>query len=370
VSTDPVPPETWAITSRSVGSRRVEASIDDIPVWVESDKLPLADATEAWATAFCLPAARAAVRLQVDHPVDPTWRAAANANVATTASWWGGTPTLELDVPDPTTARFRRRGPRQRRGHERVHRSTGRALCFAGGVDSFFSLLRDRHGPSHLLYIVGFEVDVDDTPRAERVIDLVKQVAKDRRLTPIIVRTNLRRHPRFASISWEQSHGAALAAISHLLSPTVGTVIIPPSFAAERLIPWGSRPDLDPRWSVPGRTEVEHGDATELRIDRVRAIADHPLVHRHLRVCTQNIGDDMNCGRCERCVRTMTALATVGVLDECLTFPSRADLASRIDALGTIPAGLTPAWTDLLGAGLLPDERRAVEALIERTSTR
>jgi hypothetical protein len=368
VSADVEAQETWAITSRNVGSRRVEAIVDGSPVFVESDKIVLADAPEAWVTAFSLPAARAEVRLQVDGAVDPTWRAAANANVATTSTWWGGAPRLELDTPDRRPSR--RMGRVRPRGGRRRHpsgRATGRALCFTGGVDSFFTLLRDRHGPTHLLYVIGFDVDLADEARAARVADLVRQVAKARRMVPVIVRTDLRHHPRFGSIAWEQTHGAALAAIGQLLAPSIGAIIIPPSFAADRLIPWGSRPDLDPRWSVPGRTEVEHGDATERRIDRVRAIAADPLVQRHLRVCWQNLGTELNCGRCEKCVRTMVMLAGVGVLDDCATFPSRADLPDRIDALDPVPMGLVPMWRDVL-QGLDAREQASVEALVARSS--
>ena len=75
------PAETWTITSRNVGSRRVEAVVDGVAVSVTSDKLPLADVPEAWVTAFSLPAARAEARLAVDRPVDPTWRAAADAKI-------------------------------------------------------------------------------------------------------------------------------------------------------------------------------------------------------------------------------------------------------------------------------------------------
>jgi hypothetical protein len=366
------PAETWTITSRNAGSRRVEAVVDGVAVTVTSDKLPLADVPEAWITAFSLAAARAEARLAVDRTVDPTWRAAADANVATTSGWWGGAPHLALDAPEPADrAAWRRRiRPRPKRGHPKSNRSTGRALCFTGGVDSFFSLLRDRHGPSHLLYVVGFDVDLDDTERADRVVALVHEVARARRLTPLIVRTDLRAHPRFASISWEQTHGAAIAAIGLLLSPSIGAVTIPPSYASDRLIPWGSRPDLDPRWSVPGRTEIEHGDATERRLDRVAAIAHDPLAQQHLRVCWQNDGSALNCGRCEKCLRTMAMLAGVGVLDDCRTFPPRSELPERLAALDGLSAGHVPMWQDLLAIELRAEERAAVEALIERSSAR
>jgi hypothetical protein len=346
---------SWRIEGRRVSPQRVEAVVDGVPVWAACDDIALADRPEAWGTAFALPAARAGVGLRFDRPVDGTWARGAQRNVALAASWWGG-------AAEPAWAARGHRTPAVLRRLRRP--AAGRAVCFTGGVDSFFSLLGDQHQPTHLLYVVGFDVGLDDTRRIAEVTELVRTGAAARGLQAAIVLTDLREHPRFASISWEHTHGAALAAVGHLLSGTIGTLVIPPSYAADRLVPWGSRPDLDPGWSVPGRLQVEHGDAAGRRLDRVRAIAHDPLVHRHLRVCWQNVGTDLNCGRCEKCVRTMAMLAGTGELDRCETFPGRADLPDRIRQLGTVPDGLVPLWTDLLATDLQPAEQRSIEGLL------
>ena len=91
-------------------------------------------------------------------------------------------------------------------------------------------------------------------------------------------------------------------------------------------------------------------------------------MHRHLRVCWQNVGTDLNCGRCEKCVRTMAMLAGAGVLDRCETFPDRVDLPDRIGQLGSVPSGIVPLWEDLLDSGLDPGEVEAIAALLERSS--
>lgn len=343
----------WPIKARTATASLVCATIDGTDVTVACDDAPLRSSPEAWATAFALPAARAGATLVLDGPVDRRWARGAAANVAAAASWWGGDPTLRLEAR------------RRRRGLGRP--APGRALCFTGGVDSFFSLLGGAHRPSHLLYVVGFDVPLDDEPRVEAVEALVHDVARARGLRPVIVRTDLLAHPRFSSISWEHTHGAAIAAVAQLLAPEIGTVVIPPSYATSRLLPWGSRPDTDPRWSVPGRTAIEHGDATGRRIDRVRAIADHPLVHRHLRVCWANVAGHLNCGRCEKCVRTMVMLAAAHRLADCATFPTRDHLAEAIDGLDPLPVGLVPLWQDLLPMDLGSDVRPAVDRLLARS---
>jgi hypothetical protein len=349
---------------------RLEVRVAGEPVRVWSDDVVLADRVEAWATAFCLPAARAGATLVLPTEPDPSWVEGAGTNVALAARWWGGSTELAVEaggaaVGDGGGRRRRRAGGG--RSWARLFAGPGTALCFTGGVDSFFSLLRGDHHPTHLLFVLGFDVDLDDAWRVARTEASVREVARELDLAPIVVRTDLRHHPRFAEVSWEHTHGAALAAVGHLLSTAIATLVVPPSYHADRLVPWGSRPDLDPGWSVPRRLAVVHGDASGRRLDRVLAIADHPLVHRHLRVCWQNVPGELNCGRCEKCVRTMAMLAIADALDAVETLPARADLPGAIDGLPPLPAGIVPLWQDLLDAGLLADERGAVERLLARS---
>ena len=53
---------------------------------------------------------------------------------------------------------------------------------------------------------------------------------------------------------------------------------------------------------------------------------------KNLRVCTGSEGP-LNCGRCEKCIRTKTALLAIGVLDEAESFR---DKEVTVDLLSTI----------------------------------
>lgn len=334
---------------------------ETVQAW--SSDVALHDAPEAWPTAFCLPAARNGVALAVPLPVAPAWRTGAEANVAMTSSWWGGDDQLSLVEPGLRWPR-----PRRRRLGQPEPQAPGRALCFTGGVDSFFSLLSSGHAPTHLLFVVGYDVDLDDAERVSASVAAVRDVAAELGVAALIVSTDLRTHPNFASISWEHTHGAALATIGHLLHRTIGALVIPPSYAASRLVPWGSRPDLDANWGVPGRLDVVHGDASGRRIDRLRAIASHPLVHRHLRVCWHNVAGTLNCGVCEKCVRTMVMLAGADQLQHCATFPDRAALPGALDRIPRLDEHIVPVWTDLVDLGLRADERASFQALLTRST--
>ena len=63
---------------------------------------------------------------------------------------------------------------------------------------------------------------------------------------------------------------------------------------------------------------------------------------RHLRVCWQNPDNAYNCGRCEKCFRTMLDLWVVGALDRCDTLPHQFD--EQALALLKIPAHLVSFW--------------------------
>lgn len=321
------------------------------------DLAPLDDEAEIWGTMFSLPAARVGATLRLPGPVDPSWRAGVQANVAQAAGWWGGEAVLDLDAAT-------------RPGGEGLpsRRSPGRALCFTGGVDSFFSLLCGDHRPTHLLFVAGFDLAVSDAGRAASVLAAVEDVAAAVGAEPLVVVSDLRTHPVFSALSWEQTHGAAIAGVGHALHRTIGTLVVAPSYARSRLVPWGSRPDLDVRWSVPGRLDVVHGDASGRRLDRVLAIAAHPLVQRHLRVCWQNVEGDLNCGRCEKCVRTMVMLAGADQLQHCATFPDRSELPGRMAVLPAVAPGHGVMWSDLVDLDLRPDEHTALRALLARSS--
>ena len=356
---------TWAIQRSAAEAGTVAIDIEGRKVWMSSDDAALEHVPEAWVTAFCIPASQWGTGFVLDEPVDAEWRAGAAANVAVTAAWWGGDPVLHLDAPEPLQHRRHRSG-----AHPPLTQSSGRGLCFTGGVDSFYSLLAGDHRPTHLVFVLGFDVNLEDVATSSATTAAVHAVAEGLGIEAVVVRTNLRTDRVFASTDWEHTHGAALAATGHLLHRTIGTLVIPPSYTTSRLVPWGSRPDIDHRWSLPGRLQIEHGNASGRRIDRVQAIASHPLVHEHLRVCWQNEDGQLNCGHCEKCLRTMIMLAAFDQLQHCRTFPDRAALPVALNELESLDRGHMPMWRDLEGLPLRAAERIALDALLARSDGR
>lgn len=316
-----------------------------------------ADRVEAVLTAFVPAALSAGAELRTERPVDRGWLDGVDRASALMASWWDHAPTAPVAAPAARPG-----GADQQ--------AAGVGLCFTGGVDSFWALLRGGHDPTHLVYVVGYDVEADDTDRVEDQVAAVRAVAEAKGLTPVFARTDLRDHPHAAAVSWEYLHGAALAAVGLLLADDIGRLVIPPSYASGRLVPWGSQPDLDPLWTLPGVVEVEHSATALSRLARVQAIGHDPLVHQHLRVCWEHLAPGANCGRCEKCVRTMVMLTTVGELGACRTFGDVVDLPELIRRVTPLPERHTVMWCDLLAEPLSDDVRTAiVEALGPLPST-
>ncbi|GAA1729406.1 hypothetical protein [Microcella frigidaquae] len=210
-------------------------------------------------------------------------------------------------------------------------RSAGGVGCFfSGGVDSYFSALQHLNEVSHLIFVHGFDIEIADEALAAKAISEARSAAAELDRELIVVRTNVRALSE-PHVAWGDCyHGAALAAVAHLLGNDLGRVIVPASYHVSDLFPWGSHPDLDPWWSSSRLTLVHHGEEFT-RPQKVAAIATSPVAMAHLRVCWENQGGRYNCGQCEKCVRTMINLRAAGALERCATLPNTIDIAGVRD---------------------------------------
>ena len=220
---------------------------------------------EAVGSAFLFAAAAASRDLALPDPVDPRWRAGAGEAAALARRWWG------WRIPAV-------RGPEGVAGPP----GQGVALCFTGGIDSFYSLLRADERPTELVFAVGYDVPLEDHVRRDALLPHLRAVADGVSLPLTVVETDLRRHPLFAAASWERTHGGAMAALGHLTG--VATLQISASATPGTEWPWGSHPDLDGLWSST-RTTIRHVGFGPTRFAKAAAVATSPLVRQHLKVC-------------------------------------------------------------------------------------
>ncbi len=200
----------------------------------------------------------------------------------------------------------------------------GVAAFFTGGVDSWYTLLKHFDEITHLIFVHGFDVRLDDLPLRKKVSATIQGVAAGLQKPLVEVETNLRTITD-QYVEWDYYHGGGLASVALLLSPRFRKVYIPGTHSYAALLPLGSHPMLDPLWSTE-ETEIVHDGCEAPRVHKVARIASSDLALRTLRVCWENRGGAYNCGQCEKCLRTMVALRVVGALERCTTFDRPLDL--------------------------------------------
>ncbi len=280
------------------GDGRVEV------VWIEVPPrlAPEEPGGDAWAAAFAPLAVSLGEPLRIAASVDSTLV----ANLGRVMEiWHGWDPSLEPVSVECDALASRPGGDAD-------------AAFFSGGVDSLFTLLRERGGLpagdhvdiTHLVTVHGFDIPVGARKAFGRLERRHGRFAETRGLTLVPVATNLR-DTRWAEADWATlAHGAGFAAVAHVLATRLRSVRLAASSGFRDLRPWGSHPHTDPLFSS-SRLRLVH-DAPEVRrIDKLATIARSPEALAVLRVCWRS-RSDANCGRCVKCLRTLAGLELLG----------------------------------------------------------
>jgi hypothetical protein len=202
---------------------------------------------------------------------------------------------------------------------------TGISSSFSGGVDSFYTFLKHRRGIdkiTHLVVVDGFDIDLRNKALWKVTVRNVEEVGDAEGVQVIKARTNIKELIE-PMISWEDSCGGGLAAVSMCLRGGIRMLYLPGGFSAEQQYPGGTTLMTDHLWSTEKFKSV-HDGAEARRVDKViNLVGDSPLALRHLRVCHDNLAGIYNCGECDKCFRTMVSLTITGTLDQSETFPRK-----------------------------------------------
>jgi len=233
--------------------------------------------------------------------------------------------------------------------------SGGRSLFFSAGVDSSYSLLKHRHEIDRLILVHGFDIPLEDQAFFDQVRAVAEEVAAAFGKRLIVARTNLRKQPECCN--WELRHGAALASVAHALAPNHSAVYVASSHPYRDIGIWGSSPILDPLWSSES-VEIVHDGADLGRVEKLRSLSEHPELIRRLRVCWQNSGR-YNCGRCQKCLRTMIVLSAFHSLQHAPFGTSSVDPAEvrRLE----LTDDTVLYWRELLNLDVPQELRAAIE---------
>jgi hypothetical protein len=277
--------------------KRVEALVGGEVVWVAADvalELPV----DAIVAAFLLPAWTRGATLVLDGAVSEPLRSNLPQVAMLLREWWGACGPIPIEPAGIAPPHSGVLAPTAR----------GTGLMFSGGVDSFYSLLRGTVAPDALVFVDGFDIPLADLARRNAAYGGVRAVADALGVRAIRVATNLREHALFRSVLWARTHGGAMAAVGHALRQHLSHLVVSSSDAyVDDQGGYGSHFRLDPLWSSD-RLAILFEGPTHRRSQKLLAIAGESLVRQHLRVCFARHGAALNCGHCEKCIRTQLTL--------------------------------------------------------------
>lgn len=228
---------------------------------------------------------------------------------------------------------------------------------FSGGVDSWFGVLTALEDDPKTPPLTHLVFSRDFFPMERWSPQVVKERAEATR------RAAAPTGCRFIEVGTNQKRdfgGPQLTAMALALG--FRQMLIPSGVMRGELIPGGTHPVLDYRFSSE-RTEIVHyGDAD--RLTKTARVAKSRDVLKTLFVC--RVKDERltqeNCCRCEKCVRTMIGLHVAGALENALTFPL------PLDPVAVARLQIRPSrrhqWLEMLHAlGTVPEDRRLATAM-------
>jgi len=257
------------------------------------------------------------VDLVLDGPVCPTALAGARAANHLAAEWFGD-PVITIEA---TAALDTPAVPQ---------RSMGRGLLFTRGVDSTAVLLTMEaagHAPTHLI-----SMDWVDPPYAgdtQASVWRATAAAAAERDLPLVRITTDARHLLDPLVEWERAFVPVLAGPSLALAGILRSVGVSSTYAVGNPDAYGSHEALDPLWSSAAVAIEHRTDVPGDRTARAAVVLGDRWALRWLQVCWEH-PEEGNCGRCRKCLRTMSELWVAGA-DEADLAAFRAPL--RTDAV-------------------------------------
>lgn len=288
-------------------STTIEVDEKRYDVWYSSKQGPIADGVESFLAACIVPAMGLGYAVKAPAPVSGRLLNGIAHFQNTMHEWF---PEL-LPVPILAEAKA-----------TTTVRAAGVGSFFSCGVDACYSMLKHYDEITQAVLIHGFDFPATHALSCETVSQMAEKATRKLKKPLLEVSTNIREFGRHKADWLKTYHGSILASVALLLSPQLGTMYLPSTYPTTDLFPWGSHPDIDPLWSTEG-IDIVHDGCEASRTQKVARIAQSDVAMSVLRVCGTEFktrGTAFNCGKCEKCIRTMVDLRIAGALERTTTF--------------------------------------------------
>jgi hypothetical protein len=254
-------------------------------------------------------------RLKIDGAVTSRLGDGVRSAMAVIAEQWPAHQPVALDIT-----------------HGRGSRAPGdreAAVCFSGGVDALAAVqanvsttpvgASERYASALFVFGLNTFDFVEGMPSAERLVAHELHAARlaafveSLGMTLLRCSTNLRSlFPSFDAW-WEVASTSYLAAVGHLMRPRIASLAMG-SAGRGSVVGVSPHPLIDALHATDALS-VHGAQAMMTRLEKVRRLTVWPDGLAVLRVCLLidlPDGGRLNCGTCEKCVRTMLELIAIG----------------------------------------------------------
>ncbi|MCP4140513.1 MAG: hypothetical protein GY755_09520 [Chloroflexi bacterium] len=207
---------------------------------------------------------------------------------------------------------------------------TGVGTTFSGGIDSLYTIW--KHLPqnqistdfqvTHGIFIRGFDILHTENNHYMQLFNQFKKQTATTGIELIELDTNMLSiaHQR---MNLSYLYGPFIISTGLALSGLLQRFYVPSSWDYYTLhhTTHGSDPLLDGFLSTDSIEIIHHG-STSRRVEKVEELANWEIAQKLLWVCLDAKFKEhsWNCSRCEKCVRTMIPLYTLGVMEKYIQF--------------------------------------------------
>lgn len=236
-----------------------------------------------------------------------------------------------------------------------------KAMLFSGGVDAISAYIRHAKDKLSLISIRGADIALEDDERWNDLLEYNRSQKYLSENSKYNISSNLRTFYTYKlekelNLKWwgQVQHGMALlgvtAPLTYLLH--IRDLYIGSTHTKQTQISWGSNPITDELlcWA---NTRITHECYDLTRQEKLKSILDYARETEQdigLRVCYSERREDLNCGRCEKCLRTILGIILEGSNPNVFGFKVDKQFYSLVDNLlntGINTIGIYNHWKNL-----------------------
>lgn len=256
--------------------------------------------------------------------------------------------------------------------------------AFSGGVGGNTLASSCEPRSKVLLYVHGIDAEDQGSPRKSRVEHRVREAARCHGIPVAFLDTNLRAIlTGRLGLVWSTVFRFGIHGASHLLAAHINTfalasdqsfdklVATPELLAQKQTVLFRNNHPVLFEMTSSSRVRQEYWDDGKTRAERLATLAGAPGALARIWVCLEEAkelyhGEKPNCGRCEKCLRTMCSIKTTGLGDQFEAFDHPLD-PSLIASMPKVGSLHLLEWIEIRNnLRALPDGGAGVVEAVER----